>query len=96
MSTPSVFGPTGDGPDATGPPTKRPKIEQEKDLNPTQNENIMNPLDDQVQNASGDGDASNGQNSAENRQKSIEKCISALSHAKRCQDVNCSKQSCSK
>ena len=54
-----------------------------------------------VQNALGvfggnDGDASNGQNSAENRRKSIEKCISGLSHAVRCRDANCSKQSCSK
>ena len=91
--------PTGDGPDATEPPTKRTKIGP--DLSPNQNENVMNPLDDQVQNASGifgddDEDASNGQNSAEERKKQIENCIIGLSHSVRCGDANCSKQSCSK
>ena len=46
MSTPGGFGSAGGGAgsDGTGPPTKRPKMEQENDLNPTQNQN-MNPLD---------------------------------------------------
>lgn len=43
MSAPGGFGTAG-GSDGTGPPTKRPKMEQENDLNPTQNQN-MNPLD---------------------------------------------------
>ena len=36
------------------------------------------------------------QDTAENRRKSIEKCISGLKHAVVCRDTQCLKQSCSK